>query len=774
MRTQSHAKFLLIGLSTAAVVLFCAAPAFALQYRTVPGDNQTFYDWRDSSRWQFFYQPWWAWVSASWFSMPPPGPADEAIIMCNMDIPPGVAVTVGTLRVGCNDCPSNAGWVFFPSNRHVLRVRGELTVLKNSYVWDDTLEIAGGSLTNRGLFFVGNMTGYQQPVSDPLEACRRSMPCLRMWGEGARLLCRFDAAASNSVYSGGLVFWPGAIEEITGGRIEVEGWLIGADDLSCPWAPTPRRFDLAAPAESRVTLAFTGSAYPSTLPTPTVYVQDEAFGVSPHPLRCRHLVVDRRLPGATAVDWISELEVSGDVRLLGGHLRGPVPRRLAFTGPDPCLWETSGDSSYGVIVPDLDGKEGPVTLKSTLEIPLPPVDNPCDAFELRVDPSGALCGEVTLLGGRLVFSAGVLEVRGGLRVAGSGAARAPELRMDGSAVLWVRHAPDLPGSGDVRLEAGSRGRCEGGVIRAEGDFFVDTLEWHAGSAHTLELTGNALRAAALGSLRTPPGLACPTLILQNLTVNKALPAPGDEVWAFSDVIVGGRLQILGGRLNWNRDGVGVLILRPGAGAPALGPVAAGSADVAVLHVLVETGPEEPVYLHSLTVSALGSGDDAADLAGIRLHLDVDGDGRFDPAVDAPLAGPAFFDRDDGTATFPMARILPAGRREGWFVTAGFYDAAVDGSTFLFLIESDRALVTAGTVSNRSVDVWGSSVTGETFLLASAGGSGAAAPGAGCAGGGAPGSWAGYLLLFAGLCALATTSQRFAAKKPPSPRNTTPA
>jgi hypothetical protein len=596
-------------------------------------------------------------------------------------------------------------------------------VTRNTYVWDDTLLIDGGSLTNHGLCFIGNIAGYQQPNTNALDACRQGQPRLVMQGGSARLSCRVDLTASNTVYSGGLVFWPGSIEEIREGTVEIEGWLIGCDDFSCPYAPTTRLFDLANPAPSTPTVVFGGSSYPVSFQRPSIYIQNENLGASPNDMRFHHLTVDRTTPGETNLDLISHVQVHGDFKVLDGHVSSPATRRLSFRGATPALWAVveggAGQSSLSNVQPDLNGKTVPITLRSTIPVPGFALDNPNAGFELRIDDLGAVTGSIALHDGRLVIGKGDLEVRGVFRAGRStpplSAGRAPRLDFTDTGTLFVSAFYGGPGHGDFLFEAGASGTMNLGTIRAEGDFRVDNAAFAPGGSHTVELSGNVGRSVVMENLQTPPRKPVPTLILQNFTLAKTGSAPGDTVDVLSDVDIRGTFTHVSGRINWNNANVGSLALAPGAGNPPSGEILPGETDRAVLQFEVTTDFQESIRVTRVTVTALGSGDASADVAGVRLYLDSDGNGQFDPRADLPIAGPSYF--VSGRCDLAPSRVLPPLEMESWFLVVSLYDTATVGSDFTFVIGANDDVQGAGLTSNRAAHVTGPPIGSREFTVA---------------------------------------------------------
>ncbi len=92
--------------------------------------------------------------------------------------------------------------------------------------------------------------------------------------------------------------------------------------------------------------------------------------------------------------------------------------------------------------------------------------------------------------------------------------------------------------------------------------------------------------------------------------------------------------------------------------------------IVVLHAVLSAG-DQAVTVDAATFRAAGSGDDAADLAAVKLFADLDGDGAVD-AGEPQIGGTRTFAADDGEVTFSaLDRTIAAGESESWILT---YDA----------------------------------------------------------------------------------------------------
>jgi hypothetical protein len=132
--------------------------------------------------------------------------------------------------------------------------------------------------------------------------------------------------------------------------------------------------------------------------------------------------------------------------------------------------------------------------------------------------------------------------------------------------------------------------------------------------------------------------------------------------------------------------------------------------------LVETGDQGPGYLgvpaaefelesygilgaelHSVTLRAGGSGNDATDYAEVALWYDADHDGLFDAGIDLLMQGHPGFPADDGELTFHIPQVhqaLPLNSRKRFIIVVKMSGLGAPGATFDFRVQS--VVVNAGT------------------------------------------------------------------------------
>ena len=145
-----------------------------------------------------------------------------------------------------------------------------------------------------------------------------------------------------------------------------------------------------------------------------------------------------------------------------------------------------------------------------------------------------------------------------------------------------------------------------------------------------------------------------------------------------------------------------LTVQVGPNNPGAPPGPTGISDVEVLQIRLAARGES-MRVRSLRLHASGTGDDAAGLSQVRLHLDSNGDGVLDPG-DALLASSSGFPADDGDLLLPGINqtIFTTGPTD-WLVV---YDVvpgvAAPGMTFCagVLDGTDVVAERRGTPTNR--------------------------------------------------------------------------
>jgi hypothetical protein len=518
----------------------------------------TWRNWDSVSTWSMYDSSSGNWNNAT--SLPTAN--DIVYIHCMTQIPSYYHAQVLQLYVGVNHVsPLSSwgwGWNYYPDNgRSWLRVQGQLTVTGDLFVVADTLEIQTGAIVNvTGVCWVGLGGGYNWPQGQTNQLTMREYACPQLLMSGGRLNVHYGPSASNpqqaQAYWGGMVFWPGAIENVTGGEIHVDGWFVGANDTN-PSLTSQRLFDMST---SSAHIYLDGSTYPTNM---IAYMYCWDYNNSSPPLKLYHLTINR--PSGRRVQWNSWIEVNGNFNLLNGYVSGAAQGvLLTFAGNQPSYWTSTGQSNYNLVSVSFNTTQGTtlpknnrVTIYSTIFVPGFVLDNRNTAFDIFIDDRGAITGTIQILSGRVWLSIGTLEVRGLFQVGQTTPPLAgnqiPVFDMLNTGLLWVRGLLGQAQHGDFYFQGGATGSLTAGTIRAEGVFVVDNQSFAMGGTSTLEMTGNVNRTVQMFNNQVPAGKTNATLIVQNFTVAKTLSAPGNQVDVLSDLDVRGDLKILSGILN---------------------------------------------------------------------------------------------------------------------------------------------------------------------------------------------------------------------------------
>lgn len=112
---------------------------------------------------------------------------------------------------------------------------------------------------------------------------------------------------------------------------------------------------------------------------------------------------------------------------------------------------------------------------------------------------------------------------------------------------------------------------------------------------------------------------------------------------------------------------GSFTMAKGANSPPASTTASkGQTDRPMLQLNFTSGPLEDVHATQLRLTAGGDGNDASDIAQVKLWLDANGNGQKD-AGDT-LLGNSVYSADNGTATLAVNRTVAKGASEKWLVT----------------------------------------------------------------------------------------------------------
>jgi hypothetical protein len=168
------------------------------------------------------------------------------------------------------------------------------------------------------------------------------------------------------------------------------------------------------------------------------------------------------------------------------------------------------------------------------------------------------------------------------------------------------------------------------------------------------------------------------------------------------------------------DGRGGTILRIASGPqnPPARDISRCATSVVVLQVHLEGSPRRDTPVESVTFSATGTGDDAAHISAVSLHVDGNGNGVLD-GLDTPLGSASTYASDDGEVSFTgLGRIIPASGSEIWILAYDLGGPPPSGSTFAARIRSNLDIVATG-AAVRGAPVRGEPVTATGPVLLSA-------------------------------------------------------
>ncbi len=151
----------------------------------------------------------------------------------------------------------------------------------------------------------------------------------------------------------------------------------------------------------------------------------------------------------------------------------------------------------------------------------------------------------------------------------------------------------------------------------------------------------------------------------------------------------------------------------GSSAPGNATLLAGSSNVPVLQFQLSNPDNSPLTINSLTLTALGSGNDGTGISNVSLYLDVNNDG----VVDGPdqLLGTTAYSGNNGTATFNFTSGLPALGSAAYLVVDNF--SGVASGTFQARITNITDLT--GTNAAGGVNFNGAPLTGAVITVGAA-------------------------------------------------------
>ena len=134
-------------------------------------------------------------------------------------------------------------------------------------------------------------------------------------------------------------------------------------------------------------------------------------------------------------------------------------------------------------------------------------------------------------------------------------------------------------------------------------------------------------------------------------------------------------------------------------------------DVVVLQLELDARGKD-MFVESVAFTASGTGDDAAEIASVRLFEDLDADGLLDPG-DAPIGAATTYDADDGRATFGgLVHGLDAGTTQLWLLVYDLVGGSPAGRTFRASLASPDDLEATVVATGKPARVLGAPVASE--------------------------------------------------------------
>ncbi len=122
--------------------------------------------------------------------------------------------------------------------------------------------------------------------------------------------------------------------------------------------------------------------------------------------------------------------------------------------------------------------------------------------------------------------------------------------------------------------------------------------------------------------------------------------------------------------------------------------------LALLQIHLQAASVGTPRIHSLTLSAGGTVQDATDIGAVSLYLDVDRNGLFDLGRDILLSGPLTFSSDNGTVTFSgLNRDIPQGLSRDWIAVVDLNGNGTPGKTLSLQVDTIGAINAESSVSS---------------------------------------------------------------------------
>lgn len=143
----------------------------------------------------------------------------------------------------------------------------------------------------------------------------------------------------------------------------------------------------------------------------------------------------------------------------------------------------------------------------------------------------------------------------------------------------------------------------------------------------------------------------------------------------------------------------------------------GDQNAAILQLDLRASSVESLQLQSLTLKTGGSGNEAFDLIGASLYVDVDSDGKLDLAIDRPLRLNVTAVSDNNDLIFnSLAENLAPGSITRLLVLYEFSNTLSTPATFTVSLNDNADIVAMGQTSNLAANIGGAPILGTQYTI----------------------------------------------------------
>ncbi len=158
----------------------------------------------------------------------------------------------------------------------------------------------------------------------------------------------------------------------------------------------------------------------------------------------------------------------------------------------------------------------------------------------------------------------------------------------------------------------------------------------------------------------------------------------------------GQGAIGGGDITTSAILQGTLAFRKGPGNFVARDVFEATGFQEMLHLVVTASTRESIQIDTIDIQSSGDGNEATDVEGVSIALDVNQDGDFDPGLDQLIGDVnVLFAADNGQVTIDnLNRFIPAGEQERWIVLFDFVATAL-GGTFAARVDNAADVTALG-------------------------------------------------------------------------------